>query len=204
MPERLKEKLSQRRKPIAQPPKESDAEEAQRIEREKAARAVSDKHASEMVDQEEREKKRLDEREAKAKQAAALNTERAREAAEKMRQERAEAKAAEKPTRATIRRTKKAPTENDEDPPEEDQTPWQIFSYLPPPRAKAEFTYTGHVITTKMTAIEPQIVVNSRATVQGRGTNTKPVDAVAFLQAKPTFAGAKHGIRDLRSTLNKV
>ena len=37
-----------------------------------------------------------------------------------MRQERAEAKAAEKPTRATIRRTKKAPTENDEDPAEED------------------------------------------------------------------------------------
>ena len=51
-----------------------------------------------------------------------------------------------------------------------------------------------------MTAIEPQIAVNSRATVQGRGTNTKPVDAVAFLQAKPAFAGAKHRTRDIRST----
>ena len=75
-----------------------------------------------MVAQEEKEMKKLSESEAKAKQAAALNTERAREAAEKSRKEKAEANAGDKPTQSSIRRTKMVPTRTDEDPPEEDQT----------------------------------------------------------------------------------
>ena len=77
--------------------------------------------------------------------------------------------------------------------------PLQIYTYRPPQRARADFTYTGHAITNKMAAIAPQYVVNTKATVYGKGTSTKPVDAVTFLQKRPAFAEAKHRIRDIRS-----
>ena len=141
----------------------------------------------------------MSEKEAKSKQAAASNTDRAREAAEKARKEKADAKAAEKPSRATIRRMKEVPDQPDEDPPDEDHTPWQIYTYKPPQKAKGEFTYTGHLIANKMIVVAPQQVVNTKATVYGKATNTKPVDAVIFLQKRPAFAGAKHRIRDIRS-----
>ena len=126
VPGRLLEKLSQRRKPIPQPKQESPEE------KEPPAKAAAEKHASELVEQEEREKKKLKEKEAKINQAALSNTERARQAAEKLRKERAEAKADEPPTRATIRRTKKIADKGDGDPPEDDQTPWKIYTYRPP------------------------------------------------------------------------
>ena len=94
---------------------------------------------------------------------------------------------------------KKVPDQDDEDPPEKSQTLWQIYTYKPPPKARGDYSYDGHAIANKMTAIDPQQVVNTKATVFGKGTNVKPIEAVVFLQKRPAHAGAKHRIRDIRS-----
>ena len=90
-------------KPLSQPPQETAEEKEQREERERIAEAAANKSAAELVDQEQWEKIRLSEKEAKSKQAAASNTERAREAAEKARKEKADANSDEKPSRAITR-----------------------------------------------------------------------------------------------------
>ena len=90
VPQSLMQTLGRRRKPISQPPQETAEENEQREERERIAEAAAKRNAAELVDQEQREKKRLSEKEAKSKQAAASNTERAREAAEKARKEKAD------------------------------------------------------------------------------------------------------------------
>ena len=94
---------------------------------------------------------------------------------------------------------KKAPDQEDEDPPDRDQTPWTTYTYRHPPRARGEYAYEGVSITNKMIIIEPKHTVNTKATVLGRGAIAKPIDAVIFMQKRPAFAGAKHRIRDIRS-----
>ena len=191
--------LGRRRKPISQPPQETAEEKEKREEQERVANEAAAKHAAELIDQEQCEKAKLSEGEAKSKQAAASNTERAREASEKAQKAKEDAKPADPPSKAALRRMKKVPDEDDEDPPDKDQTPWQIYTYKPPPKAKGVYSYEGHSITNKMTAIDPQMVVNKKATVFAKGTNVKPTDAVIFLQKRPAYAGAKHRIRDIRS-----
>ena len=179
VPNSLVQTLSIRRKPISQPPQETAEEKEKREENERIAKDAAEKNAAELIDQEQR-KIKLSEREAKSKQAAASNTERAREAAEKARKAKEDAKSADQPSRTVLRRMKKVPDQDDEDPPDKDQTPWKIYAYKPPPKARGVYSYDGHAITNKMTAIDPQHVVNMKATVFGRGTNLKPIDAVSF------------------------
>ena len=199
VPKSLLQTLNRRRKPISKPPQETDEEKAEREERERIAKEAADKNAAELVDQEKQEKKRLGDREAKSRQAAAANAERAREAADKVKKKTEADKAADKTSRAAARRVKKVPDKEDGDPPDDDPTPWTVYTYKQPQKVKGEYTYEGAIITNKMNAIEPRDTVNIKATVWGRGTHVKPIDQVTFLQKRIAYAGAKHRVRDIRS-----
>ena len=124
---------------------------------------------------------------------------RARDAAEKARKKKEAEKATDKSSRAAARRVKKVPDQDGGDPPGDDQTPWTIYTYRHPQKAKGEYTYEGVVITNKMNAIEPRRIVNTKTTPWGRGMEAKPIDEVTFLQKRPAYTGAKHRIRDIRS-----
>ena len=199
VPQSLLRTLNRRRKQISKPPEETEEERAEREERERIADEAAKRNAAELIDQEQREKIRLSDKDAKAKQVAASNTERAREVAEKAKKQKEAAKSAEKQSRAVARRIKKTPDQEDEDPPDRDQTPWTTFTYRHPPRARGEYTYEGVSIANKLVIIEPKHTVNTKATEFGRGTTVKPIDAVTFMKKRPAFAGAKHRIRDIRS-----
>ena len=164
--------MNRRRKPISKPPPESKEEKEAREERERIEKIAADKSMAELVDQEDKEKKKLSEKEAKSRRAAAANTERARETAEKMRKKKEDEKAADKQSRAAAKRTKKVPEGEDGDPPEDDPTPWTVYTYKQPQKAKGEYTYDGFLITNKWNAIEPRLTVNTKATVWGRGTKS--------------------------------
>ena len=191
--------LNRRRKPISKPPPEADEEKAEREEKERVADEAAKKSAAELIDQEQQGKKKMSDRDAKSRQAAAANTERAKEVADKAKKQKEADKAADKPSRAAARRVKTVPEEEDGDPPDDDPTPWTIYRYREPQRVRGEYTYEGAVITNKVNAIEPRHTVNTKATVWGRGLITKPIDAVTFLQKRIAYAGAKHRVRDIRS-----
>ena len=141
----------------------------------------------------------MSDKEAKAKQAAAANTERARETADKMKKKKEAEKVEEKLPRAVARRIKKVPDKEDGDPPGDDQTPWTTFTYKQPKEVRPGYTYDGVAITNKMNVIDPQYTVNTKASVWGRGTTVNPIEPVLFLQGRQAYAGAKHRIRDVRS-----
>ena len=192
-------KLNRRRKPTEKPRQETEEERAERERLEKIADDAAKLKADELIAQEEHDKKKLSEKDAKAKQAAAANTERARDAAERMKKKKEAAKTDEKPSRAVTRRMKKVPEGEDGDPPGDDQTPWTIFTYRQPRKVRSDYTYDGVSITNKMSVIDPQYIVNTKTKVWGRPRSIKPIEAVLFLQRRQAFAGAKHRIRDVRS-----
>ena len=156
-------KIHRRRKPIQKPRQESEEEKAERERLEKIADDAAKQSAAELIAQEQKEKKRLSDKEARSRQAAAANTEKAREAAEKARQKKESDKAEETVPRSVARRMKKVPEKEDGDPPD-DPTPWTIFTYRQPQRVKAGYTYEGVSITNKMNVIDPQYTVNTKAT----------------------------------------
>ena len=116
-----------------------------------------------------------------------------------MKKKKEDEKATDKLSRAAAKRVKKVPEQEDGDPPDDDPTPWTVYTYKQPQKVKGEYTYDGFIITNKWNAIEPRLTVNTKATVWGRGKETKPTDQVTFLQKRQPFAGAKHRIRDIRS-----
>ena len=191
--------LNRRRKPISKPRQETKEEREERERLEKIADDAAKQSAAELIAQEQHEKKKLSDKEAKAKQAAAANTEKAREAADRMKKKKEADKAEEKLPRAVTRRTKKVPDEEDGDPPGDDQTPWTTFTYRQPIEVRAGYTYDGVTITNKMNVVDPQYTVNTKTSVWGRGTTVKPIEPVLFLQERQAYAGAKHRIRDVRS-----
>ena len=191
--------LNRRRKPINKPRQETKEEKEERERLEKIADVAAKQSAAELIAQEEQEKKKLSDREAKAKQAAAANTEKARDAADRMKKKKEADKAEEKVPRAVTRRIKKVPEGEDGDPPGDDQTPWTTFTYRQPTEVRAGYTYDGAAITNKMNVIDPQYTVNTKTSVWGRGTTIKPIEPVLFLQERQAYAGAKHRIRDVRS-----
>ena len=92
--------LNRRRKPINKPRQETKEEKEERERLEKIADVAAKQSAAELIAQEEQEKKKLSDREAKAKQAAAANTEKARDAADRMKKKKEADKAEEKVPRA--------------------------------------------------------------------------------------------------------
>ena len=191
-------KLSRRRKPIQEPRQETDEEKAERERREKIADEAAKANAAELIAQESKEKQKLSEKEAKSRQAAAANTEKAREAADKEKKKKESDKAGEKVPRSVIRRMKKTPEKDDGDPPDDDPTPWTIFTYKRPKDVRASYTYEGMTITDKMNVIDPQYTVKTKA-VWAKGQIVKPTKDVVFLQSGRPLAGAKHRVRDIRS-----
>ena len=191
-------KLHRRRKPLQRPRQETDEEKAERERLEKIADEAAKQNAAELIAQEQKEKQRLSDRETKSKQAAAANTEKAREAADKAKKKKEAEKADEKVPRSVTRRIKKTAEKEDGDPPD-DPTPWTVFTYRQPQRTAAGFTYEGGVITDKMNVIDPQYTVNTKATQKGGGRIVKPIKEVLFLQGRTAVAGAKHRVRDVRS-----
>ena len=131
---------------------------------EKIADDAAKQSAAELIAQEQHEKKKLSDKEAKAKQAAAANTEKAREAADRMKKKKEADKVEEKLPRAVTRRIKKVPDEEDGDPPG-DETPWTTFTYKQPVEVRAGYTYDGVAITNKMNVIDPQYTVNTKTSV---------------------------------------
>ena len=165
---------------------------------EKIADDAAKQSAAELIAQEQKEKQKLSDKEAKARQAAAANTEKAREAADRAKKKKESDKVEEKLPRSVARRMKKVPDKEDGDPPD-DQTPWTIFTYRQPSEVRAGYTYDGAAITNKMNVIDPQYTVNTKSTGWGKGRVVKPIKEVLFLQGRPAYAGAKHRIRDIRS-----
>ena len=100
-------KLNRRRKPLQKPRQETEEEKAERERLEKIADEAAKQSAAELIAQEQKERRALTDKEARSKQAAAANTEKAREAAEKAKKQK-EAEKAEVP-RSVARRMKKAP-----------------------------------------------------------------------------------------------
>ena len=191
-------KLNRRRKPIQKPRQETDEEKAERERLEKIADEAAKQNAAELIAQEQKEKQALTDKEARSKQAAAANTERAREAADKAKKQK-EAEKAEVP-RSVTRRIKKAPEKGDGDLPDDDPTPWTVFTYRQPQQVRAGYTYEGVSINNKMNVIDPQYTVNTKATHLGSGKIVTPIREVLLLQGgKQAFAGAKHRTRDIRS-----
>ena len=191
-------KLNRRRKPIQKPRQETDEEKAERERLEKIADEAAKQNAAELIAQEQKEKQALTDKEARSKQAAAANTEKAREAADKAKKQK-EAEKAEVP-RSVTRRMKKAPEKEDGDLPDDDPTPWTVFTYRQPQQVRAGYTYEGVSINNKMNVIDPQYTVNTKATHLGNGRIVTPIREVLLLQGgKQAFAGAKHRIRDIRS-----
>ena len=191
-------KIHRRRKPIQKPRQETEEEKAERERLEKIADDAAKQSAAELIAQEQKEKEKLSDKEARSRQAAAANTEKAREAAEKAKKKKEADKADEKVPRSVARRMKKVPEKEDGDPPD-DPTPWTIFTYRQPQKVMAGYTYEGASITNKMNVIDPQYTVNTKATHLGKGRIVKPIKEVLFLQGRQAFAGAKHRIRDVRS-----
>ena len=124
-------KLHRRRKPLQKPRQETDEEKAERERLEKIADEAAKQNAAELIAQEQKEKQKLSDREAKSKQAAAANTEKAREAADKAKKKKEAEKADEKVPRSVTRRIKKTAEKEDGDPPD-DPTPWTVFTYRQP------------------------------------------------------------------------
>ena len=142
----------------------------------------------------------MTDKEVRSKQAAAANTEKAREAADKAKKQQEAEKADEKVPRSVTRRLKKVPEREDGDPPDDDPTPWIVFRYRQPQQVVAGYTYEGASITNKMNVIDPQYTVNTKITTLGSGKIVTPIREVLLLQGgKQAFAGAKHRIRDIRS-----
>ena len=191
-------KLHRRRKPLQKPRQETDEEKAERERLEKIADDAAKQNAAELIAQEQKEKQKLTDKEARSKQAAAANTEKAREAADKAKKKKEADKAEEKVPRSVARRLKKAPEEEDGDPPD-DPTPWTVFTYRQPQQVMAGYTYEGVSITNKMNVIDPQYTVNTKTTHLGKGRIVTPIREVLFLQGRQPYAGAKHRIRDVRS-----
>ena len=191
-------KIHRRRKPIQKPRQETEEEKAERERLEKIADDAAKKSAAELIAQEQDEKQKLSDKEARSKQAAAANTEKAREAADKAKKKKEADKADEKVPRSVARRMKKAPEKEDGDPPD-DPTPWTVFRYRQPRRVIAGYTYEGVAITNKMNVIDPQYTVNTKAAHLGKGKLVTPIKEVLFLQGRQAYAGAKHRIRDIRS-----
>ena len=193
-------KLNRRRKPLQKPRQETEEEKAERERLEKIADESAKQNAAELIAQEQKERQKLTDKEVKSKQAAATNTEKAREAAEKAKKQKEAEKADEKVPRSVTRRIKKAPEKADGDPPDDDPTPWTIFTYRQPQKVSASYTYEGGSITNKMNVIDPQYTVNTKATHLGKGTIVTPIRDVLLLQGgKQAYAGAKHRTRDIRS-----
>ena len=165
---------------------------------EKIADDAAKQSADELIAQEQKEKQKLSDKEARSKQAAAANTERAREAADKAKKKKEADKADEKVPRSVARRMKKAPEREDGDPPD-DPTPWTVFTYRQPRKVVAGYTYEGVAITNKMNVIDPQYTVNIKANHFGKGRIVAPIKEVLFLQRRQAFASAKHRVRDIRS-----
>ena len=191
-------KIHRRRKPIQKPRQETEEEKAERERLEKIADDAAKQSAAELIAQEQKEKQKLSDKEAKSRQAAAANTEKAREAADKAKKKKESDKAEEKVPRSVARRMMKVPEKEDGDPPD-DPTPWTIFTYRQPMEVRAGYTYDGASITNKMNVIDPQYTVKTKSTSWGRGNVVKPIKEVLFLQGRPAYAGAKHRIRDIRS-----
>ena len=191
-------KIHRRRKPIQKPRQETEEEKAERERLEKIADDAAKQSAAELIAQEQKEKQQLSDKEARSKQAAAANTEKAREAADKAKKKKEADKADEKVPRSVARRMKKVPEKEDGDPPD-DPTPWTVFTYRQPRKVMAGYTYDGVTITNKMNVIDPQYTVNTKATHLGKGRIVTPIKEVLFLQGRQAYAGAKHRIRDVRS-----
>ena len=191
-------KIHRRRKPIQKPRQETEEEKAERERLEKIADDAAKQSAAELIAQEQKEKQKLSDKEARSKQAAAANTEKAREAADKAKKKKEADKADEKMPRSVARRMKKVPEKEDGDPPD-DPTPWTVFTYRQPRKVVAGYTYEGAAITNKMNVIDPQYTVNTKATHLGKGRVVTPIREVLFLQGRQAYAGAKHRIRDVRS-----
>ena len=191
-------KIHRRGKPIQKPRQETEEEKAERERLEKIADDAAKQSAAELIAQEQKEKQKLSDKEAKSRQAAAANTEKAREAADKAKKKKESDKAEEKVPRSVARRMKKVPDKEDGDPPD-DPTPWTTFTYRQPMEVRAGYTYDGASITNKMNVIDPQYTVKTKSTIWGRGNVVKPIKEVLFLQGRPAYAGAKHRIRDIRS-----
>ena len=101
--------------------------------------------------------------------------------------------------RSVTRRIKKAPEKEDGDPPDDDPTPWTVFTYRQPQQVMAGYTYEGVSITNKMNVIDPQYTVNTKTTHLATGKIVTPIKDVLFLQGRKSYAGAKHRVRDVRS-----
>ena len=192
-------KLNRRRKPLQKPRQETDEEKAERERLEKIADEAAKQNAAELITQEQKEKQKLTDKEARSKQAAAANTEKAREAADKAKKKKEAEKADEKVPRSVTRRMKKAPEKEDGDPPDDDPTPWTVFTYRQPQQVMAGYTYEGVSIANKMNVIDPQYAVNTKATHLATGKIVTPIKDVLFLQGRQPYAGAKHRVRDVRS-----
>ena len=193
-------KLNRRRKPLQKPRQETDEEKAERERLEKIADDAAKRNAAELIAQEQKERQKLTDKEARSKQAAAANTEKARDAADKAKKQKEAEKADEKVPRSVTRRLKKVPEREDGDPPDDDPTPWIVFRYRQPQQVVAGYTYEGASITNKMNVIDPQYTVNTKITTLGSGKIVTPIREVLLLQGgKQAFAGAKHRIRDIRS-----
>ena len=177
-------KLHRRRKPLQKPRQETDEEKAERERLEKIADEAAKQNAAELIAQEQKEKQKLTDREARSKQAAAANTEKAREAADKAKKKKEAEKADEKVPRSVARRMKKAPEKEDGDPPDDDPTPWTVFTYRQPQQVMAGYTYEGVSITNKMNVIDPQYTVNTKTTHLGKGRIVTPIRDVLFLQGR--------------------
>ena len=160
-------KLNRRRKPLQKPRQETDEEKAERERLERIADEAAKRNAAELIAQEQKERQKLTDKEARSKQAAAANTEKAREAADKAKKQKEAEKADEKVPRSVTRRLKKAPEREDGDPPDDDPTPWIVFRYRQPQQVLAGYTYEGASITNKMNVVDPQYTVNTKTTTFG-------------------------------------
>ena len=153
---------------------------------EKIADEAAKRNAAELIAQEQKERQKITDREAKSKQAAATNTERAREAADKAKKQKEAEKAEEKVPRSVSRRMKKVPEKEDGDPPDDDPTPWTVFTYRQPQEVMAGYTYDGVSITNKMNVIDPQFTVNTKNTHLGQRKNSDTNQRSAPLTRRKT------------------